>query len=88
MAEVSVEFIKGEKHMTWYSDDFATIRRMKKLREEFPEDVTTLNEDDESLLLHIPISWFREPKPRTKRTMSEEQRAAAKERLAYARLHK
>ena len=22
MAEVSVEFIKGEKYLTWYSDDF------------------------------------------------------------------
>lgn len=88
MAEVSVEFIKGEKHLTWYSDDFATIRHMKKLREEFPDDVRTISETDESMIIHVPISWFREPKPKTKRIMSDEQREAAKERLASARSHK
>lgn len=88
MAEVSVEFIKGEKHLTWYSDDFATIRHMKKLREEFPDDVHTISETDESMIIHVPISWFREPKPKTKRIMSDEQREAAKERLASARSHK
>lgn len=88
MAEVSVEFIKGEKHLTWYSDDFATIRHMKKLREEFPDDVCTISETDESMIIHVPISWFREPKPKTKRIMTDEQREAAKERLSSARSHK
>lgn len=88
MAEVSVEFIKGEKHLTWYSDDFATIRHMKKLREECPNDVRTISETDESMIIHVPISWFREPKPKTKRIMTDEQREAAKERLASARSHK
>ena len=45
MAEVSVEFIKGEKYLTWYSDDFAIIRHIKKLQNEHPDDVIVLCDD-------------------------------------------
>ena len=83
MAEISVEFIKGEKYLTWYSDDFATIRHMKKLYKENPNDVTVISEDDNSMLIHVPATWFREPKPRRK--MTEEQRLAMSDRLEKAR---
>lgn len=85
MAEVSVEFIKGEKHLTWYSDDFATIRHIKKLQSEYPNDVVVVAEDESSIVAHVPVSWFREPKPKAKREMTEEQRLAAAERLAKGR---
>lgn len=85
MAEVSVEFIKGEKYLTWYSDDFATIRHIKKLQSEYPNDVAVVAEDESSIVVHIPVSWFREPKPKAKREMTEEQRLAAAERLAKGR---
>lgn len=85
MAEVTVEFIKGDKYLTWYSDDFATIRHMKKLQAENPADVVVVNEDEDSMLIHVPVSWFREPKPKAKREMTEEQRLAAAERLANVR---
>lgn len=85
MAEVSVEFIKGEKHLTWYSDDFATIRHIKKLQIEYPNDVVVVAEDESSIVAHVPVSWFREPKPKAKREMTEEQRLAAAERLAKGR---
>ena len=81
MAEVTVEFIKGDKYLTWYSDDFATIRHMKKLQAETPADVVVVNEDEDSMLIHVPVSWFREPKPKAKREMTEEQRLAAAERM-------
>ena len=81
MAEVTVEFIKGDKYLTWYSDDFATIRHMKKLQAEKPADVVVVNEDEDSMLIHVPVSWFREPKPKAKREMTEEQRFAAAERM-------
>ena len=82
MAEVSVEFIKGDKHLTWYSDDFATIRHIKKLQESNPNDVTVIAEDENSMLIHVPISWFREPKPKIKREMTDEQREAARIRMS------
>ena len=85
MAEVSVEFIKGEKHLTWYSDDFATIRHIKKLQSEYPNDVVVVAEDESSIVVHVPVNWFREPKPKAKREMTEEQRLAAAERLAKGR---
>lgn len=85
MAEVSVEFIKGEKYLTWYSDDFATIRRIKKLQSERPDDVVVVAEDESSIVVHVPVNWFREPKPKAKREMTEEQRLAAAERLAKGR---
>lgn len=85
MAEVSVEFIKGEKYLTWYSDDFATIRHIKKLQSEYSNDVVVVAEDESSIVVHVPVSWFREPKPKAKREMTEEQRLAAAERLAKGR---
>lgn len=85
MAEVSVEFIKGEKYLTWYSDDFATIRHIKKLQSERPNDVVVVAEDESSIVVHVPVNWFREPKPKAKREMTEEQRLAAAERLAKGR---
>ena len=85
MAEVTVEFVKGEKYLTWYSDDFATIRHMKKLRDEYPDEVDIGAEEDDYMTMRVPINWFREPKPKAKREMTEEQRLAAKERLANAR---
>lgn len=85
MAEVSVEFIKGEKYLTWYSDDFATIRHIKKLQSEYPNDVVVVAEDESSIVVNVPVSWFREPKPKAKREMTEEQRLAAAERLAKGR---
>ena len=88
MAEVSVEFIKGEKHLTWYSDDFTIIRHIKKLQENNPNDVIVVSEDDNSILVHVPISWFREPKPKIRREMTEEQRLAAQIRMKNARSSK
>lgn len=88
MAEVTVEFIKGDKYLTWYSDDFATIRHMKKLQAENPADVVVVNEDEDSMLIHVPVSWFREPKPKAKREMTEEQRLAAQIRMKNARSSK
>ena len=85
MAEVTVEFVKGEKYLTWYSDDFATIRHMKKLRDEYPDEVYIVAEEDDYMTMRVPINWFREPKPKAKREMTEEQRLAAKERLANVR---
>lgn len=85
MAEVTVEFVKGEKYLTWYSDDFVTIRHMKKLRDEYLDEVYVVAEEDDYMTMRVPINWFREPKPKAKREMTEEQRLAAKERLANAR---
>ena len=85
MAEISVEFIKGEKYLTWYSDDFVTIRHMKKLQNYYPNDVEVVSEDETSMVIHVPANWFREPKPKVKREMTEEQRLAARKRLSDAR---
>lgn len=38
-----------------------------------------------SIVVHVPVNWFREPKPKAKREMTEEQRLAAAERLAKGR---
>ena len=82
MPEVSVEFIKGEKYLTWYSDDFSTIRHMKKLQEDYPDDVKVIAEDDNSMVVHMPVKWFREPKPKVKREMTDTQREAARIRMS------
>lgn len=84
MAETSVEYIKGEQYLTWYSDEPKWIGRIRRLAED-NADVRIINDSGDSVLAHCPISWFKPPKPPIKRNMTEEQRQAAAERMKNIR---
>ena len=84
MAETSVEYIKGEKYLTWYSDEPKWVNRIRQLAED-NADVRIINDGGDSVLVHCPISWFKPPKPPIKRNMTEEQRQAAAERMKNIR---
>lgn len=84
MAETAVEYIKGENYLTWYSDDPKWVNRIRQLATDNAE-VQIVNDDDESVLAHCPVSWFKPPKPPIKRNMTDEQRKAAAERMKNAR---
>ena len=84
MAETAVEYIKGENYLTWYSDDPKWVNRIRQMATDNAE-VQIVNDDDESVLAHCPVSWFKPPKPPIKRNMTDEQRKAAAERMKNAR---
>ena len=80
MAEVSVEFIKGEKYLTWYSDESKWANRIRQFAKD-NADVQIVSDDGDSIIAHCPVSWFKPPKPPIKRNMTDEQRKAASERM-------
>lgn len=48
-AETSVDMLHGEKTAIWYSSHPATIRKMKKLKEEYPDEVRVIIDHTEGL---------------------------------------
>ena len=62
----------------------AMQNRVRKLAEQYPEcDIVAENRDG-SIMFHLPLSWVKLSPPRK---LSEDQRAAAAERLAKVRHH-
>ena len=84
MAETSVEYIKGERYLTWYSDEPKWANRIRQLAAD-NADVNIISDDGEGVLAHCPVSWFKPPKPPIKRNMTDEQRQAAAERIKNMR---
>ena len=84
MAETSVEYIKGERYLTWYSDEPKWANRIRQLAAD-NADVQIISHDGEGVLAHCPVSWFKAPKPPIKRNMTDEQRQAAAERMKNMR---
>lgn len=83
--ETAIEYVKGDKHATFYSSESKYINMIYKLVKEYPEQVEIRSEDESGIVAHVPVSWFRVPKPPIKRQMSDEQRQMAAERLKKAR---
>lgn len=84
MAETCVEFIKGEKTLTWYSDDSKWINRIRQLATD-NSNVRIVHDTGDSILAHCPVSWFKPPKPPIKRNLTDEQRAEMAERMKNSR---
>lgn len=84
MAETSVEYIKGDRYLTWYSDEPKWANRIRQLAAD-NADVNIISDDGEGVLAHCPVSWFKPPKPPIKRNMTDEQRQAAAERMKNIR---
>ena len=85
--ETSIEYIANEQHATFYSSEAKWKRKIHSLKKDYPNDIKIIHEDEESLVTHIPKSWFKITPPR-KMNLSEEQRLAAAERMSNARKKK
>lgn len=78
--EIAINFVRGDKVASVTAASATRLNsKIKKLAEEFPEDVQILavNEDG-SIFAHVPVKWVKISAPRK---VSEEQRAAASERF-------
>lgn len=85
--ENMVEFISGTRTATVTFTNQKHINRMKKLYEERKDDFKyfKINKDG-SVCAKIPLKWIKiSPGSKEKRIMTEEQKEAARIRLAEAR---
>ena len=84
MAETSIDFIHGEDVAVWSSDYFTIIRTMEEYLKNYPNEVSIVSKDSDGqnrcLTIKVPAKWMRNPKPPKSRNLTEEQRAAMKER--------
>ncbi len=86
-SENMVEFISGTRTATVTFTNQKHINRIKKLYEERKDDFKYFVENpDGSVCAKIPLKWVRiNPGSKTGRVMTEEQKEAARIRLANAR---
>ena len=86
MYETSIDRLQGDDFCTVFTAERKFINRLKELAQDYPIDVTIqyINEDG-SIGAKVPSNWFRFVKPPTKRSMTDEQRIAASERMKKAR---
>jgi hypothetical protein len=85
--ETACDYYSCDKHATFCSSETKWINKIRKLKEQYPDDVeiTVQPEDNQGMILaHIPKSWFKISPPR-KVNYTEEQRAAMAERMKNAR---
>lgn len=76
-----VEFLDGNDHITVSTGKKKYINKIKKWADEFSDDVKYVENADGSVCATMPISWFRFPNPKKTRTMTEEEKIAASERM-------
>ena len=87
MNETSVERIQGEEYCTVFTAERKFINQLKEFSTKYPGQVNIIKEnEDGSILAHVPSSWFRFVKPPTKRNFTEEQKQAMAERMKKARM--
>lgn len=82
--ETAVGYLDVDDRATFSSSERKWINKILKLRESYPDDVQIeyMPEDNHGMLLaHIPKSWLKINPPH-KRNMTDEQRAAAAERMS------
>lgn len=90
LKETAVDYIATEKHATFCSSEQKWINKITKLKSSHPDQVQIIHaaEDNHGMIYaHIPKSWLKISPPR-KTNLTEEQRAAAAERMAAARERK
>lgn len=87
LRETSIEYLSCNDYATLYSSEAKWMRKIKQLQSDYPDSVQIMNETSESMVVHIPKSWFKVTPPR-KMTLTDEQRAAAAERMTKARQKK
>lgn len=98
MPETTIDMIHGEKTAIWYSSYPSVIKQMKEYVKAYPDEVKVrfdyTSEEHQretgemAYEIEVPRDWVRVPRPKTKKNLTEEQRAQAGERLKRARANK
>ena len=85
--ETAFDYLSCDAHATFYTSEAKWMRKIKKLQAEHPDEVQIVNETESDMLIHIPKTWMRISPPK-KMNLTDEQRAAAAQRLAKHRAQK
>ena len=76
------EWIVGQDRITVTLSQKKHVNRLKRLAEQYPDEVDCYENKDGSVYGHIPLTWLRFSKPRE---MTDEQKRIASERLRNIR---
>ena len=85
--ETCIDYLDVEDYATFCSSERKWINKINKLHESHPDDVQivfTPEENNGVIYAHVPKTWLRLSPPK-KMNFTEEQRAAAAERMRQAR---
>lgn len=79
--ETSIDFMADENFMIVYTCEQKYIRRLKELKEKYPNKVKVLQDLEDCMSVKCPKAWFKFPKPKKKMNLTEEQRKEIGNRL-------
>ena len=82
------EWYTGETVATVTFSQRRMINKLKKYAEEDSNIEIVVENDDGSIVAHVPVSYFKFTPPRKGREFTEEEKKAAADRLAHARKRK
>lgn len=87
MAETAFDYITSEDYATFFTDEVKWIRKLTALSKTHPDEVKiiyTPEQNHGALYAYVPKTWFKLSPPK-KMSLTDEQRAAAAERMSKAR---
>lgn len=90
MKETAIEHYGNEPYITYCTSEAKWLNKLRKQMGIYPDDIKIMAEnEDGSLVVRLPYSWFRAPQPPKKcAPMSEERKVKAAEYLAKGRASK
>lgn len=77
--ENAIEWLTGQDRIAVSFSQKRFANRLKRLAEQFPDEVDIIENQDGSVFGHMPLSWLKFRRPRD---LSEEQRQEIADRLA------
>lgn len=78
--ENNVEFLTGQRKVTFTFTARKYINRIKKYKESHPDDVDFVENSGGSICGHVPLKWLKISPPR-KVELTDEQKAERSERM-------
>lgn len=78
--ENNIEFLTGQRKVTFTFTARKYINRIKKYKESHPDDVDFVENSDGSICGHVPLKWLKISPPR-KVELTDEQKAERSERM-------
>lgn len=82
MKETCITKIEDENFCIVYSCEPKYMKQLKELKKKYPNEVLVVYDyGQDGLEVQVPLKWFKFIKPPIKRTLTEDQRRAAAERL-------
>lgn len=78
--ENNIEFLTGQRKVTFTFTARKYINRIKKYKESHPDDVDFVENSDGSICRHVPLKWLKISPPR-KVELTDEQKAERSERM-------